>query len=106
MDERISQLERTVSALHAEVKDLKESLVSSFRKIESNFELLQNQVSSLNTGLRVLNISVESLKGSTHEGFEDVGGKIETLTVEISKIGEVTKYDEYFKNLQAIKRLN
>lgn len=103
MEERINQLETTLSVLHSEVSQLKELLGSGFKKVESNFELLKNQVNNLNVSVKVLNVRVEALKGTTNEGFEDVGGKIETLTEEISKIGTVTKYDEYFRNLKDIQ---
>ena len=103
MEERLSQLENTISVLHSEVTDMRELLGSGFKKVETNFESLKNQVNNLNVSVKVLNVRVEALKGTTNEGFEDVGVKIETLTEEISKIGTVTKYDEYFKNLKDIK---
>jgi len=37
MEERIEQLEKTISIIHGEINALKELLVSGFKKVESNF---------------------------------------------------------------------
>ena len=47
-------------------------------------------------------MKVDELKGDTHEGFIDVGVKLENLTGEIGKMGKVTNYSAHFNNLNSI----
>ena len=65
--------------------------------------MVGREIKLLHQQVDILNKKVDSLKGDTHEGFEDVGLKLENLTEEISKIGKVTNYSEYFENLKALK---
>ena len=44
MEERIEQLETTVSILQGEVTALKELLAAGFKKVESNFESIQMNI--------------------------------------------------------------
>lgn len=103
MEERIVKLEQALDLLHKEVTGIRELLISGFKKVDINFESITKEVFIVNKKIEIVNKNVEMLKGSTTEGFDNVGMKLENLTDEISKIGEVTQYDQLYNNLKSIK---
>lgn len=95
-------LEQKVIALTTELNSLRVLISAGLQKVENNFEILHNDTRLIHKRLEVLTKEVENLGSSTNDGFDDVGTKIESLTEEISKIGEVTSYKDQFKNMKGI----
>lgn len=102
MGERIEVLEKSVLAIDAEIKAVGQAITAGFKKTDTNFEHIVKEIASIHRDLDRLNKKVDDLKGDTHDGFEDVGMKLENLTDEIVKIGKVTGYDETFENLKGL----
>lgn len=102
MEEQIKSLENNINTLSKELVELKELIASSFKKVDSNFNIVTSKLSTLEKKVGELNYKIDNLDGNTNKGFNDVGGKIETLTEEIQKISEVTKYDEMYKNQKGL----
>jgi hypothetical protein len=103
MEKRTGELELSISAIAGDLKVVKDAIAAGFTKVDTNFAVVGREIKHLHHQVDILNKKVDSLKGDTHEGFEDVGLKLENLTEEISKIGKVTHYSEYFENLKALK---
>ena len=103
LEERMTRMEDAIYAMRAELSEFKELMHSALKKIDANFELVEKQIYNLTVQFKVLNGTVENLKGSTTSGFDDVSVKIGSLTDEISKIGTVTRYDAYYKNLKDLR---
>lgn len=78
-------------------------MAAGFTKVDTNFGTVQTDLKKLHQQIESLSTQVEALKGDTVGGFQDVGVKIENLTEEIAKIGEVTNYSEQYSNLRIIK---
>lgn len=107
MEKRIAQLENTVKALSGELSALKNLIVDSFTKVQSNFQSLSKQIDITNTKVDANSHKIDNLTNklagldnTTADGFQDVGIKLESLTEEIQKISVVTKYTEEFDNLK------
>jgi predicted nucleic acid-binding Zn-ribbon protein len=103
MEKRIEMLEKSVMHLSGELKEIKELIGTGSKKVATNFDSIKKEIDSLHGKVDILNKKVDRLEGNTTDGFEDVGLKLENLTEEISKTSMVTKYDEEFNNLKAIK---
>lgn len=97
-------LEAKVSALHSELTTLKDLIATGFQKVDNNFNVFKQDMSGIHKKIDTLTKSVEALGNTTNEGLEDVGGKIESLTEEISKISAVTRYGDEYNNLKAVNR--
>jgi len=92
MNEQIDGLEKNITHISQELKSLSDLIGTGFTKVDTNFNSIKNEINTLNTKIDLLTKKVDLLKGSTNEGFEDVGLKLENLTEEITKIGmEVVK---------------
>jgi predicted nucleic acid-binding Zn-ribbon protein len=102
MEEQIKGLENNIATISKELVELKELIASSFKKVDSNFTIVTGKLLVLERKVGELTYKIDNLDGSTSKGFNDVGGKIETLTEEIQKISVVTKYDEMFKNQKGL----
>lgn len=98
----MEKMEEKISAVSTELTRLKELLVIGFQKVDNNFEIVKVDFTSIQKKLDALTKEVEILRGATSEGFDDVGSKIESLTSEITKIGQTTGYDEHFTNRKSI----
>lgn len=98
----MEKMEEKISAVSTELTRLKELLVIGFQKVDNNFEIVKVDFTSIQKKLDALTKEVEILRGATSEGFDDVGSKIESLTSEITKIGQTTGYDELFTKLKSI----
>lgn len=98
----MEKMEEKISAVSTELTRLKELLVIGFQKVDNNFEIVKVDFTSIQKKLDALTKEVEILRGATSEGFDDVGSKIESLTSEITKIGQTTGYDELFTNRKSI----
>lgn len=98
----MEKMEEKISAVSTELTRLKELLVIGFQKVDNNFEIVKIDFTSIQKKIDTLTKEVEILRGATSEGFDDVGSKIESLTCEITKIGQPTGYDELFTNLKSI----
>ncbi|MBN8666807.1 MAG: hypothetical protein J0M30_04830 [Chitinophagales bacterium] len=98
----MEKMEEKISAVSTELTRLKELLVISFQKVDNNFEIVKVDFTSIQKKRETLTKEVEILRGATSEGFDDVGSKIESLTSEITKIGQTTGYDELFTNRKSI----
>jgi hypothetical protein len=103
MEQRIIALESSVGAITTEIKSLGDLLVTGFRKVDNNFEKIGNEIKVLHGQIEVLNKKVDLLQGDTKESLQNVDMRLENLSDEISKIGTVTKYEEYFNNLKVIR---
>ena len=95
MEQRMDRMESLLLANIEETKTLREVLSTALVKINDNFK-------NMNDRLDRLDKKVDALSGDTNIGFESVGKKIENLTGEISKIGTVTNYNEYYQNLKSL----
>lgn len=104
MEQKIEILEKSVTALTTELLELKELLGKGFKKVDNNFDSIKKEIDSLHVKVDILNKKVDALEGSTTDGFGEVGLKLENLTEEITKIGQVTNYDEAFKNMQGLNK--
>ena len=100
MDEKIDSLEKNLFTLSKEIIEVKELIGKGFQKVANNFDVIKKGIDSLHFKVDLLNKKVDSLEGSTSEGLEDVGLKLENLSEEISKINTVTQYDKQFDNLK------
>ena len=103
VEKRLEELESSISAIAGDLRAVKDTIAAGFTKVNANFAVVGREIKLLHQQVDILNKKVDSLKGDTHEGFEDVGLKLENLTEEISKTGKVTNYSEYFENLKALK---
>ena len=103
MENRIEQIESTLYTNTTELKSLGDLIAKGFTKVDTNFDSIGKEIRQIHAQIDMLNKKIDALKGDTNEGFDDVGLKLENLTEEISKIGKVINYEEYFKNLQLIK---
>jgi len=102
MEERISSIEAKIEGFAAEIRSLGEIISKSFTKVDNNFDSIGKQFLNLRNQVEILNKKVDQLQGATHEGFDGVGEKLESLTDEIKKIASVTGYDEQFSNLKGL----
>lgn len=103
MENKITEIEKSIAALSDELKSLGESITTGFKKVDANFETVKKEIDFLHKKVDLLSTKVAALDTSTTDGFDDVGIKLENLTEEITKIGKVTGYDEEFKNLSGFK---
>src|SRR3979409_905933 len=103
MEERVQAIETVISTLATELKTLSNAVSTGFTKVNGNFESVSRSLKHVHDQMEQLTKKVNSLKGDTNDGFQDVGMKLETLTEEIAKIGTVTNYVEHYSNLKAIK---
>ena len=102
MDEKIAMLESNLSTLSKEMVSLKELIAGGFKKVDTNFSIVGNRLSTLEKKINELNFKIENLDSNTSSGLNEVGTKIESLTEEITKISVVTKYDEMYKNQEGL----
>lgn len=102
MEEKLSQIEQNVSILSKELVALKDLIANGFKKVDTNFSIVEKRLHQLEKKINELNFKLENLDSNTSTGLNDVGTKIESLTEEITKISVVTKYDEMFKNQQGL----
>ena len=102
METRIASLENIVSRIESDLTEIRDVITSGFKKMDFNFDLIGKEFKLVHSRIDQLNFKVDELKGDTHEGFIDVGVKLENLTGEICKIGKVTDYSDYFNNLNSI----
>lgn len=102
MEEKVEALEKNVAHLTLELKDIKDLLATGFTKVSNNFTSIITEINSLHKKVDFLVKKVDLLEGSTNDGLEDVGLKLENLTEEITKISIVTKYSEEYNNLRKI----
>lgn len=103
MEERIQELETAIRAIQSDLKTIGDVISTGFKKVDINFESVGKEIRHLHGQIDVIHKKVDLLRGDTTEGFEDVGAKLDNLTEEITKIGTVTHYDEYFKNMKSIR---
>lgn len=101
--EKIEVIENNLSVLAKEIVELRTLIGTGFTKVSNNFDSIKKEIDSLHNKIDILNKKVDALEGSTNDGFGEVGLKLENLADEISKIGEVTSYDEQYQNLRRIK---
>ena len=102
MEKRIEALEGAVSRIESDLTEIRDVISSGFKKMDFNFESIVKEFKLIHCRIDQLNLKVNELKGDTHEGFIDVGCKLENLTGEIGKIGKVTNYSALFNNLKSI----
>lgn len=103
MDQRIETLETTVTSITEELVSLRHLLVTGLQKVDNNFEKLGKEINHLNGHVTELHQKVDLLRGDTNESLKSVDVTLEKLTEEIVKIGTVTNYEEYFKNMKALR---
>ena len=99
MEKRIEKLESSLADLTLEVKNIGDLVVKGFTKIDTNFDAIGKEIKQIHFQINVLNKKIDDLKGDTNINFDEVDSKLENLTEEISKIGKVINYEEYFKNV-------
>lgn len=102
MENELQIIQKEVQNLNGEFSTLVQLVVSSLNKINGNFEFLNKKIDAIEGNIEEIKKSVKDLQGATSDGFVDVGGKLENLSDEISKIGKVTNYQAEWVNLKAI----
>jgi len=85
-EKRINELEKTTASLAAYI-----TISSVFQKITGHLQKIEKD-------LAVLTAKVEALDTTTGTSFKDVKGSLEDIKAEISKINDVTGYEDIFKN--------
>ncbi|HMI02786.1 MAG TPA: hypothetical protein VK541_09910 [Pedobacter sp.] len=81
---RVTELEKTISLLVENIKDVNQTIAAAFEKVERNFEKT--------------NEKIENLRGSANMGFENVDMQFRDLKEEIKKINDVTGYEGMYSN--------
>ena len=84
LEQRVNELEQTIKLLLQHIKDVNNSIATGFEKIESNFV--------------IVNDKIDALRGNSTATIENVENQLNGLTLEISKINEVTSYEGIFNN--------
>lgn len=102
MEKRMEALEKSLIETNIKLDNLHEQMVAGFKLVDTNFELVSKEFRLVHSQLSHLNKKVDILRGDTNVGFEDVGIKLGNIHNEISKIGKVTNYSDYFNNLNSI----
>ncbi len=102
MEKRLELLEGNLVQLTKEIGDLKDLIGSGFLKVTNNFDTVKKEIDSLHKKVDFLHKKVDALEGSTTDGFDGVGVKLDSLSDEISKIGIITKYTEEYNNLKGL----
>lgn len=104
IDARFERIEAKFESLDTQFKDAVKLLLyvhdtqkESLDKADKNFETLESR-------LKLLEDKVDSLSNNSSAGFQDVGGKIQELKVEVMKIQKVSNYSEEYENLLKISR--
>jgi len=103
MENRIQDLENTLSALVGHMRANQATISIVLNKVDGNFEKITNHLNKIESDLQELTKIVESLRGNTDKGFGDVHVKLDDLKTEITKINDVTGYDDLYTNLRAVK---
>ncbi len=108
-EERFNTLAAEVATLKDTLSDMRTLILSGLQKVEGNFNVLKNdtagihkKIDALTRGVDTMSSRVEALDSSTSTGFDDVGGKIVSLSEEISKIGAVTGYAGQYDNMKGL----
>jgi len=101
MTPNIDEINSDLSALKKDITAIKDLLTTSLPKIDHNFINIQGQIAQLNQKLEALQLTVMALDKNTDKGLQDVGVKLENLTDEIGKIGQVTNYSDQYNNLKS-----
>ena len=91
-EERIEKLEKAVTGIADQLGNIQKSMTTGFEKIEKNFEALKGDAAKnfSNVGTKL-----DSLQ-------EEVVTKLDSLQEEISKISDVTGYEEIHANLRRV----
>ncbi len=84
------------------LSNLKDLLLSGLQKVEGNFLVLKNDIEGIHKKIDALARRVEALDTTTSTGLDDVGGKIVSLSEEISKIAVVTGYAGQYDNMKGL----
>lgn len=90
IEDRLDALEEIVKNLRDTLMNAHKHTVASFKTVDENFE--------------IVNTKIDTLVASSEKGFDDVGGKIDDLQVEVKKIQKVSNYPEEYENLLKISR--
>lgn len=104
MEKRLETVEKSIGLLRNELGDLKKLVSTGFTKIDGNFSSIQNELKLLNGKYDKLNQKIDDLSSGTDHSFGKVDIKLDSLSDEIKKIADVTRYDEQFNNLNTIER--
>lgn len=102
MEDRIKELERNMAALAQHMKTTSATISQGFSKVDGNFEKITSHLNNIDTEISGLHKKVDVLSGTTDKGLGDVNVKLEDLKGEISKINDVTQYDDLYKNLKIV----
>ena len=89
LEERVDKLEIAISTLIQNVQEVNSSIAHGFSKVDENFKLI--------------NEKIDAIRGGSNASLQTVEGKLTDLTVEISKINEVTNYGGIFDNMKIVK---
>lgn len=90
LENRVQELEKTISTLLKHIQGVNSSIANGFEKVDKNFA--------------IVNDKIDALRGNSTASIETVENKLTDLTVEISKINEVTSYEGIFDNALKVIR--
>lgn len=102
MEKRVSDLEKTIASLMEYIKGVNSSISEGFNKSNNNFDKITQHLKKIDGSIAIINAKIDSLDGSTNNNFGKVDVKLDDLKTEISKINNVTGYDELFQNLKRV----
>lgn len=91
LENRLASLEEKINSLLNHTQEVNASIANGFEKVEKNFEKV--------------NEKIDALRGNSTSTIENVEIKLDDLKTEISKINEVTSYEEMFKNSGSLKAI-
>jgi hypothetical protein len=95
MEEPISDLQNKITKLTELVVGMNNGIIEANAKIDSNFDIVVERLTSIESKLK-------SLEGSTSNEFSSVGSKLDSLHDEIKKIQKVSGYDAQHENMLSI----
>jgi methyl-accepting chemotaxis protein len=89
MEERFSKIEQLLGVMVENISNARKAISEGFSKVDDNFKEVHRKI--------------DELSGHTSNDFKDVKVELRNIHDEISKIGNVTGYEEVFRNLTAVK---
>ncbi len=96
LENRITSLEESVSALLQGIKDVNHAIVTGFEKVDKNFEAIKEDIKSIRG-------NVIEIRGKSKATLETVEISLDNLTTEIKKINDVSGYDDIYANNKGLK---
>lgn len=94
---QLGSLEGRIEDLKQVVIDINQQMLRSFKIVDQNFEALDKKIDTVDK-------KVDILISESNQGFEKVGGQLNELQEEVSKIQKVSNYSQEYENLLKISK--